>query len=157
MITTILFAIGVTTVLFLVLAAGLLAAERRLVNYGVCQISINGDEQHFAIEGGCNLLSALSENDINIPASCGGKGMCGYCKVRVTAGGGELLPTEVPFLTRRDIAAGTRLACQVKIRQDMSVHVPDFLDVIADMVRTGTFDKHAKWSFSIKGEENEGF
>ena len=108
-----------------------------------------------AIEGGCNLLSALSENNITLPASCGGKGMCGYCKVRVTAGGGELLPTELPFLTRRDIATGIRLACQVKIRQDIHVSVPDFLDVVADMVRTGTFDKHAHWRFSIKGEEHE--
>ncbi len=153
--TTLLFAVGVTTLLFLALSTALLVAERRLVNYGVCQVTVNGGEQRFPIEGGGNLLSALSENNITIPASCGGKGMCGYCKVRVTAGGGEVLPTELPFLTRRDIASGTRLACQVKIRQDVEVNVPDFLDVVADMVRSGTFDKHAKWRFSIKGEEHE--
>jgi len=154
-VTIILLAVCVTTGLFLALSAALLVAERRLVNYGVCQVTVNGGEQGFAIEGGCNLLSALSENNITIPASCGGKGMCGYCKVRVTAGGGELLPTELPFLTRRDIATGIRLACQVKIRQDIHVSVPDFLDVVAEMVRTGTFDKHAQWRFSIKGEEHE--
>ncbi len=155
--TMIFLAIAVTTGLFLVMAGLLLVAENRLVNYGTCQVIVNGGEQCLAVEGGGNLLSALLENNITIPASCGGKGMCGYCKVRVTAGGGDVLPTETPFLSRRDIATGTRLACQVKIRQDVSVHVPDFLDVISEMVHAGTFDKHAKWRFSIKGEEHEGF
>ncbi len=155
--TIILLAIAVTTGLFLGMAVILLVAERHLVNYGTCQVIVNGGEQRLSVQGGGNLLSALLENNITIPASCGGKGMCGYCKVRVTSGGGEVLPTELPFLSRRDIATGTRLACQVKIRQDVSVNVPDFLDVISDMVRSGTFDKQARWRFSIKGEEHEGF
>jgi len=152
-----LLAICVTTGLFLVMTVILLIAERRLVNYGICQLSVNNGEQVFSVEGGGNLLTALTDSNITVPASCGGKGMCGYCKVTVTDGGGEILPTETPFLSRRDIAAGTRLACQVKIRQNISVAIPDFLDVVAEIVRRGTFDKNAKWRFSIKGEENEAF
>lgn len=152
-----LLAICVTTGLFLILTVILLIAERRLVNYGICQVSVNNGEQVLSLDGGGNLLSALLDNHISVPASCGGKGMCGYCKVIVQAGGGEVLPTETPFLSRRDIAAGTRLACQVKIRQDIQVSVPDFLDVVTEMVRSGTFDSSTRWRFSIKGEENEGF
>jgi Na+-transporting NADH:ubiquinone oxidoreductase subunit F len=151
----VLLSIAVTTGLFLVLAGVLLVAERRLVHYGVCRISVNHGKEVFSLEGGGNLLTALTDNNIKVPASCGGKGMCGYCKVNVLEGGGDVLPTEKPFLSRRDIASGMRLACQVKVRQDLRVAVPDFLDIVADIVRHGTYDKSARWRFRIQGEAHE--
>lgn len=141
--------------LFTLLTILLMLAGRYLVHYEPCSIRIHGSADTFTVPGGGTLLSALTENNIKVPASCGGKGMCGYCKVKVVEGGGSLLPTERPFLSRRDIASGIRLACQVKIRDNIEVAVPDFLDVVSEIVRNGTYDKKAKWRFSIQGEEHE--
>ncbi len=141
--------------LFTALAILLLLAGRYLVNYKPCTVSLSDGSQSFTVDGGSNLLSVLLERQIKVPAACGGKGMCGYCKVRVLEGGGSVLPTERPFLSRRDVASGLRLACQVKVRENIRVAVPDFLDVVAEIVRSGTYDKKAKWRFSIQGEEHE--
>lgn len=141
--------------LFTALAFLLQLAGRYLVNFKPCTVSLSDGSQRFTVDGGGNLLTALLDHQIKIPAACGGKGMCGYCKVRVLKGGGALLPTERPFLSRRDIATGIRLACQVKVREDVEVAVPDFLDVVSEIVRNGTYDKKAKWRFSIQGEEHE--
>ena len=81
-------------------------------------------------QGGGTLLKALYDKKIFIPSACGGKGSCGYCKVTVSSGGGPVLPTELSYLTRAEIRAGTRLACQVKIREDIFVKIPsDLLNV----------------------------
>jgi len=116
--------------LVILLAAGLMIAERFLINYGICKLDINAGEKPLELEGGQTLLSSLYANEIFIPSACGGKGSCGHCKITVTSGGGPLLPTETPYLTRKEIRSGARLACQVKIREDIYVRIPeDFLNV----------------------------
>ena len=112
------------------LAAALTVAERLLVNYGVCKLDINDGDREFDVDGGQSLLSALNESKVFIPSACGGRGSCGYCKATVLSGGGPLLPTEAPFLTRAEIRSGVRLACQVKVREDIRIKIPeDFLNV----------------------------
>jgi Na+-transporting NADH:ubiquinone oxidoreductase subunit F len=107
----------------------LLIAQRVLANYGPCAIRVN-DREPFFVEGGRTLLDALTEGRVFIPSACGGQGTCGYCRLRVLAGGGPVLFTELPHLSGQEIAAGWRLACQVKVRGDLAVWVrPDYLDV----------------------------
>ena len=129
-----------------VLAIGLIIAERFLVNYGICKLDINAGEEPLEVEGGQTLLSALYSNEIFIPSACGGKGSCGHCKITVTSGGGPVLPTETPFLTRGELRSDMRLACQVKIREDIFVRIPSDLlnvklfDASVESVRELTYD-----------------
>ncbi len=136
--------------LFVLLAVVLMVAERHLVQYGKCKVSINEGSTVFEIQGGGTLLSALSENKVFIPSACGGKGSCGYCKAKVLAGGGAVLPTEELFLTRVEARSGMRLACQVKVREDMDIQIPDFLDTIRTMVANKTFNADLKWKWTTK-------
>lgn len=116
--------------LLVMLSALLTVAERVLLNYGTCKLDINAGEKPLEVEGGQTLLSTLYANEIFIPSACGGKGSCGHCRIEVVAGGGRVLPTELPYLTRKDVRMGRRLACQVKIREDIEVLIPaEFLDV----------------------------
>lgn len=108
----------------------LIVSERVLVNYGICKLDINAGEKPLEVDGGQTVLSALYANEIFIPSACGGKGSCGHCKITVLSGGGPLLPTETPFLDRKERRSNVRLACQVKIREDVYIKVPsDLLDV----------------------------
>ncbi|MDH4241794.1 MAG: FAD-binding oxidoreductase [Phycisphaerae bacterium] len=112
------------------LAAMLMIAERLLINYGICKLDINAGEKPLEVDGGQTLLSSLYANEIFIPSACGGKGSCGHCKITITSGGGPVLPTETPYLTRKEIRSNIRLACQVKIREDIYVRIPtDLLNV----------------------------
>jgi len=126
---TYLYAIVVMSIVGGLLSALLLIANRFLANYGPCEIKVN-EEEPFTIEGGCTLLEALYEQRIFIPSACGGQGTCGFCKVQILDGGGPVLPTELPFLTRHEIDEHTRLACQVKVKEPLRVHVrEDYLNV----------------------------
>lgn len=118
-------AVGVTTAVFIALSLMLLIAERYLVNYGTCIVSLNDGSVVFEVTGGGTLLSALYERKIFIPSACGGKGSCGYCKVTVFEGGGPTLPTETPFMTRAELRQGVRLACQVKIKENIQLQIPE--------------------------------
>jgi len=109
------------------LSALLIVAERFLVDYGICKLDINAGEKPLEVDGGQTLLASLYANEIFIPSACGGKGTCGHCKITVTAGGGPVLPTETPYLTRKEIRSHLRLACQVKIREDIYVRIPEEL------------------------------
>jgi Na+-transporting NADH:ubiquinone oxidoreductase subunit F len=109
------------------LSALLIIAERLLIDYGICRLDINAGEKPLEVEGGQTLLSTLYANEIFIPSACGGKGTCGHCKITVTSGGGPVLPTETPYLTRKEIRSNWRLACQVKIREDVYVRIPEEL------------------------------
>ena len=141
-----LLAIGVTTGVFALLSGLLLVAERYLADYGTCRIAVNDNSLVFDQPGGCTLLTALYENKIFIPSACGGKGSCGYCKVTVLSGGGPLLPTETPYLTRAEIRSGVRLACQVKVKENVDIALPEeLLDVkeytaVVSSVRELTYD-----------------
>jgi Na+-transporting NADH:ubiquinone oxidoreductase subunit F len=112
-----------------ILSSLLLLAGRRLAHYGPCSIQINNEEP-FVVEGGGKLLDALYDRGIFIPSACGGQGTCGYCKVELVSGGGPLLPTEIPFLDSSEVARGTRLACQVKVKQDLHLRIKEeFLNI----------------------------
>lgn len=111
------------------LALLLVIADRFLAHYGPCTIRVN-EEDPFTMEGGITLLNALYAQRIFIPSACGGQGTCGFCKVNIRSGGGPVLPTELPYLTKKEIAADTRLACQVKVKEDLLIHVrADYLNV----------------------------
>lgn len=130
----------------------LLIADKLLVSYGVCKISVvEGDDvKEFSVEGGINLLTALNDNGFNVSNSCGGKGSCGYCKVQVPEGGGLILPTEEIWMSRQEKLNYMRLACQVKIKNDIKVEIPDFLTVVHQMVLSKKFDANKKWLVKIK-------
>lgn len=123
------YAILILSTVGFVLSALLQVAEKLLADYGTVTVRVN-DEKELILEGGTTLLDALYSNGIFIPSACGGKGTCGFCKVRVPEGAGPLLPTEKPFLTRGEQKRGTRLACQVKVKTDLVVTVrPEYLKV----------------------------
>ena len=122
--TTILLAVIVFVIVTLILVALLLFIKTKLTPSGTVKININEGSKIVEVTPGGNLLSTLAEQKIFLPSACGGKGACGQCKCRVTEGGGEILPTEVGFFNRKQIAANWRLGCQVKIKEDMSIEVP---------------------------------
>ncbi len=124
MMQTILFAVIVFVIVTLILVALLLFVKTKLTPSGTVKININEGSKIVEVTPGGNLLSTLAEQKIFLPSACGGKGACGQCKCRVTEGGGEILPTEVGFFNRKQIAANWRLGCQVKIKEDMSIEVP---------------------------------
>lgn len=120
--------VGVTTFLILVLlmVAVLMGARAKLVQSGEVMILINGDpDKSIRTKSGGTLLNTLAEQKIFIPSACGGKGSCGVCKVEVFEGGGTLLPTETSYVSRGEERAGVRLSCQVKVKQDMKIHVEE--------------------------------
>ena len=121
---TILYAVIVFVAVTLVLVALLLFIKTKLTPSGKVKININEGGKIVEVTPGGNLLSTLAEHKIFLPSACGGKGACGQCKCRVTEGGGEILPTEVGFFNRKQIAAHWRLGCQVKIKEDMAIEVP---------------------------------
>lgn len=110
----------------LVIAVILLIAEKFLVSYGDCSVNINSDRK-IDVPGGDSLLSYLNENKIFIPSACGGKATCGFCKVQVAGGGGEILPTEEMYMTSEEQEKGMRLACQVKVRGQVDINIPEYL------------------------------
>ncbi len=113
------------SVVILSLVAVLLMAKAKLVASGDVQILINGDPaKALTTAAGSTLLNTLSENKLFIPSACGGKGSCGVCKVNVTSGGGSLLSTEEGHVSRAEAREGCRLACQVKVKDDMEIELP---------------------------------
>jgi Na+-transporting NADH:ubiquinone oxidoreductase subunit F len=123
----VLLSTALVTGVCLVLAAILLVAERYLANYGPCAIDINRGTKRLDVPGGKSLLASLMAQGIFIPSACGGRGTCAYCKLTVLDGGGPLLPTEEPLLTAEERAAQVRLSCQVKVRRDIAIEVPEEL------------------------------
>jgi len=124
---TALTSVGITAAVFISLSVLLIIAEKRLANYGNVTVNINDGAQMFERPGGVSLLSALYDRKIFIPSACGGKGSCGYCKVTVVEGGGQILPTETPFLSRPELLSGVRLACQLKLKEDLAIQLPEDL------------------------------
>jgi Na+-transporting NADH:ubiquinone oxidoreductase subunit F len=103
----------------------LMVARRQLVATGDVTIKVNGDlEKALCTSAGSTLLGTLAANGIFIPSACGGKGSCGVCTLKVTDGGGAILPTELSHISRGDARDGVRLSCQVKVKQDMAIELP---------------------------------
>lgn len=123
------FLLILKTVGLLALIAGGLAllmsiAQNTIGNYGEKKVKING-EKEVTVDGGDTLLAGLIDNEIFLPSACGGKGSCGYCKCKVLAGGGQILPTELGYVSPKEAAEGIRLACQLKVKDDLAIEVPE--------------------------------
>ena len=108
------------------LAILLVLAERYLADYGQKTLTLNG-ERTLTVDGGQSLLSALKSQKIYLPSACGGRGTCAYCKCQVQSGAGPLLPTEAPLLSPSEVADQVRLACQVKVKNDLELSIPEEL------------------------------
>jgi Na+-transporting NADH:ubiquinone oxidoreductase subunit F len=120
----IVLAVFMFTGIVLLLVGVLLGARRKLVASGEVSIVINDDESKtLRTPAGKTLLGALADNHIFIPSACGGKGACGVCEVIVREGGGDLLPTETGYISPGEARRGHRLACQVKVKNDMKIEV----------------------------------
>jgi len=125
MTNTILAAILVIVVVTLILVALLLFIKIKLTPSGTVKIDINGGKKVLDVPQGGSLLNTLAEQKIFLPSACGGKGNCGQCKCQVLEGGGSILPTETGFFTRKQIADNWRLGCQVKVKDNLKIQVPD--------------------------------
>ena len=112
-------------VVTLLLVGLLLFAKAKLTPSGVVKININNGSKVLEVAPGGSLLSTLGNEKIFLPSACGGKGSCGQCKCRVISGGGTILPTEVGFFNRKQILNNWRLGCQVKVKEDMEIEVPE--------------------------------
>lgn len=124
------FVISVLTfnLIILALTAAVVVSERKLKPHGHVKIIVNDDESKpMETETGSSLLSTLASQKLFIPSACGGGGTCGMCKVQVLEGGGDVLPTEIGHLSRAERKSCTRLSCQVKVRNNMRIHVPEEL------------------------------
>ena len=109
----------------IVLVAVLLLAKKWLVKSGDVAISINDGQKILHAQSGKSLLATLGENGVHLSSACGGKGSCGQCKVQVVSGGGDMLPTEAVHFTRKQIKDNWRLGCQVKVKDDLEIKVPE--------------------------------
>ncbi|MBR2147765.1 MAG: NADH:ubiquinone reductase (Na(+)-transporting) subunit F [Muribaculaceae bacterium] len=112
-------------VLTLLLVIILLLARHYLVASGKVKISINDGKKEIEIESGKSLLNSLHEGGVMLSSACGGKGSCGQCKIQVLEGGGDILPTETVHFSRKEQQDHWRLGCQVKVKDNMKVQVPD--------------------------------
>lgn len=124
--TELLIAVSVLCAINTGLAILLMIADATIGNYGPCDVTVNGSKK-LTVQGGRSLLNALKDQQIFIPSACGGRGSCGLCKVTVLGGAGALLSTETPWLTPEEQKAGVRLACQVKVKRDLSIRIPEEL------------------------------
>jgi Na+-transporting NADH:ubiquinone oxidoreductase subunit F len=123
---SILLGVVCLTVVIVLLVAVLMWAEGKLVQKGKVKITINDDpDRSPEVSAGGTLLSVLSAQSVFLPSACGGGGTCAMCKCQVFAGGGDILPTELTHITRSEAKEHWRLACQVKVKQDMKIRVPD--------------------------------
>jgi Na+-transporting NADH:ubiquinone oxidoreductase subunit F len=137
----IVLAVAVFTGIVVSLSAVILLARSRLVDTGTVQMIVNNDRD-FQIPAGTKLLTALSNVGLYLPSGCGGKGTCGQCRVTVPHGGGPLLPTEASLIGRHEAAQHVRLACQVTVREDVRVRIPDELFGVR------------KWECTVRSDRN---
>jgi len=121
--TTILYSITVFLLVIMMLVGILLYAKAKLSPKG--EVSLNINDRNLNVSPGANLLSTLSGNGIFLPSACGGGGTCGMCKCQIIEGGGSILPTETGFFTRKEQHNHWRLGCQVKIRENLTIKVPE--------------------------------
>ncbi len=135
--------IGAFVALTLVLVGLLVLAKEKLMPSGEVKIIVNGDEDNpLIVQPGSTLLTVLSEKSIFLPSACGGGGTCAMCRCQVMDGGGDVLPTEMNHLTRKEASENWRLGCQVKVKQDMQIHVDEEIFGIK------------KWDCEVIGNDN---
>ena len=120
--TTLIAATAGFLILTLILVGLLLFAKSKLLPSGDVIVAING-EKELKVPAGTNLLNTLATEKIFVPSACGGQGTCGMCRLQITEGGGELLPTEAPFFTRKEKQNNWRLSCQVKVKEDLKIGI----------------------------------
>jgi Na+-transporting NADH:ubiquinone oxidoreductase subunit F len=118
------FSVAVFLIVILFLVVLLLVAKRYLSPSGPIKVTLNGDKE-IELPSGGTLLGSLSAEGVFLPSACGGKGSCGQCRCQVLEGGGEILPTETVHFTRKQVKDNWRLGCQVKLKNDVSVKVPE--------------------------------
>ena len=123
MIRTVVISLAVFLAVILLLVVALLVLRAKLMPSGDMSLTINGDKK-LTVPTGNSLISTLAEQEVYLPSACGGKGSCGQCKCRVLSGGGDILPTEKGFFTRRQQQDHWRLGCQVKVKEDIAIEVP---------------------------------
>lgn len=137
----IIFGIVLFTLIIMALVFLILNARSKLVSTGDISIVVN-DEKTVTTAAGGKLLGALADSSLFVSSACGGGGTCGQCKVKVFEGGGSILPTEESFITKREAAAGERLSCQVSVKQDMKIEVPEEVFGVK------------KWECTVKSNDN---
>jgi Na+-transporting NADH:ubiquinone oxidoreductase subunit F len=155
--TTIILSLVIFLLIIVVLVSLLLFAKKKLTPQGDATITIN-DEKEIVVKPGGTLLNTLSNQGIFIPSACGGGGTCAMCTCQVREGGGEILPTEKPYFSRKEVLDDYRLSCQVKVRDDMKIEVPKdvfgikkFECTVVSNVNVATFIKE----FVVKLPEGE--
>ncbi|QNM84423.1 NADH:ubiquinone reductase (Na(+)-transporting) subunit F [Polaribacter pectinis] len=121
---TILATVAAFLAIVLILVTLLLFVKQKLSPSGPVTLTING-ERKIEVASGSTLLTTLGNEKIFLPSACGGGGSCVQCECHVNSGGGEALPTETPHFTRKELKHGIRLACQVKVKQDMDISIPE--------------------------------
>lgn len=147
----------IVSLVLLIITMLLAIADQLLVSYGQCKITVRQEDEvkEFTVQGGSYLLSNLTDNKINITSSCAGKASCGYCKVSLLSGGGPILPTEEIFMSREEKLSGMRLACQVKVKDDLEVLIPDLLTTVKSIVKNKTYDTKLRWRLIKVDQEDE--
>jgi len=125
-IQTLLLSVGAIAALSTVLAVIMVIADATIANYGEVKVTIN-DEKEYVVNGGRPLLSTLMGEEVFIPSACGGRGSCGLCKVKITEGVGDYLPTELPWISDEEKEDNIRLSCQVKVKNDIKIYIPEEL------------------------------
>jgi Na+-transporting NADH:ubiquinone oxidoreductase subunit F len=143
------YSVGAVTLVSGVLAFLLVLAERYLADYGECKVDINDGGKVLNVKGGASLLSTLNREKIFLPSACGGRGTCGYCKCKVNDGIGPLLPTEEPLLEQDEIQDNVRIACQVKVKQDVKISIPEELFNIKEFKTRVEFIKDLTYDIKL--------
>ncbi len=121
-----LYSVGALSALSVFLAVLMVIADNTIGNYGQVTITVNEDEK-MEVAGGRALLGTLMEQKLFIPSACGGRGSCGLCKVKVESDVGDYLATELPWITEEERKDNIRLSCQLKVKKDLSIRIPEEL------------------------------
>ena len=137
----ILLGVSMFTLIVLALVVVILIAKSKLVASGPVKLNING-EKEVEVSAGGKLLNVLADQKLFVSSACGGGGTCGQCIVKVTEGGGEILATEKSHITKREAKEGCRLSCQVSVKQDMKIEVPEEVFGVK------------KWECTVKSNDN---
>lgn len=129
MLTAFLTSLALISGISVFLALLMVIADATIGNYGEVKITVNGTKE-LTVAGGQPLLKALNGEGIFIPSACGGRGSCGLCKVKVVEGGGQYLPTELPWISEQEKKDNVRLSCQFKVKTDVAITIPEELFLV---------------------------